>query len=390
MSTPCPPLRLLVSLLVLAVAPLTPDLAAAPRKADPKAKVQALRQRLKALKSQKAAARAELRQTKRAQVRISDQLNASYQRLESANEALQRSARRLRLAEQEVARATRRLAAAEARLKEHQSRFGRRIAVSYMEGPVTSLDVLLGARDVSDFLDRQYYLSRIAQHDAELLRGLRLAQQEVARERRLLLEQKAALASAHEENAEHVAAVAREASAREKLLEAVRRERAVQEQELEALEEDSAEVQRLLEREIARRLANPRSFRALPRWSGSFVKPTSGAIGSRFGYRMHPILRYRRMHNGLDIGGRPGQPVWAAAEGEVLFASWRGGYGQCIILLHGGGMSTLYGHLSRILVRPGQRVRRGQVIGSVGSTGLSTAPHLHWEVRRNGVPVNPL
>jgi murein DD-endopeptidase MepM/ murein hydrolase activator NlpD len=82
--------------------------------------------------------------------------------------------------------------------------------------------------------------------------------------------------------------------------------------------------------------------------------------------------------------------VHAAADGEVFFASWRGGYGQCVILLHGGGMSTLYGHLSRIAVRPGEKVRRGQSIGAVGSTGLATGPHLHFELRRNGAPVNPL
>lgn len=362
----------------------------AKKKPDPKAKIVALRKRLKHLADRKADTRAELRQTKRAQYRMADQLNASYQRLESANEALKRSERQVRAAEQAVRVTTQRLEAAEARLEEQQRRFGRRLAVSYMEGPVTSIDVLVGARDVSDFLDRQYYVSRVASQDSELLAKLREAQQEVARERRLLLERKAELTAAHEENEEHVAAVARQAAERERLLQAIRRERAVQEQQLTELEEDSRDVQGLLEKEMARRMANPGAYRRLPKWSGSFARPTAGAIGSRFGLRMHPILRYKRMHNGLDIGGKTGQPVWAAADGEVLFASWRGGYGQCIIVLHGGGMSTLYAHLSRIRVRPGQRVRRGQAIGNVGSTGLSTAPHLHFEVRRNGVPVNPL
>jgi murein DD-endopeptidase MepM/ murein hydrolase activator NlpD len=105
---------------------------------------------------------------------------------------------------------------------------------------------------------------------------------------------------------------------------------------------------------------------------------------------MHPILKTYQMHTGLDIGGAYGQPIRAAAAGEVFFASLKGGYGKCIIILHGGGMSTLYGHCSQIVVVPGQRVRQGQLIGRVGSTGRSTGPHLHFEVRRNGVPINPL
>jgi murein DD-endopeptidase MepM/ murein hydrolase activator NlpD len=104
---------------------------------------------------------------------------------------------------------------------------------------------------------------------------------------------------------------------------------------------------------------------------------------------MHPILGYRRFHCGIDIGAGHGAPVYAAAEGEIFEAGFYRGYGRCIIILHGGGISTLYGHLSATLVRPGQRVKRGQLIGRVGSTGLATGPHLHFEVRREGVPVNP-
>jgi murein DD-endopeptidase MepM/ murein hydrolase activator NlpD len=104
---------------------------------------------------------------------------------------------------------------------------------------------------------------------------------------------------------------------------------------------------------------------------------------------MHPILGYRRFHCGLDIGAGHGAPVRAAAGGEIFEAGFYRGYGKCIIILHGGGLSTLYGHLSAIRVRIGQRVKRGELIGWVGSTGLSTGPHLHFEVREDGVPKNP-
>ena len=105
---------------------------------------------------------------------------------------------------------------------------------------------------------------------------------------------------------------------------------------------------------------------------------------------MHPILHYRRMHTGVDIAAPRGTPIRAAAKGMVVYAGWRGGYGKCVIIDHGSGVATLYAHMSRISVSRGQIVNRGAVIGTVGSTGLATGPHLHFEVRKFGRPVNPL
>jgi len=122
---------------------------------------------------------------------------------------------------------------------------------------------------------------------------------------------------------------------------------------------------------------------------GTFGMPVAGHITSSFGLRMHPILRTLRMHKGIDIGAPWGTPVHAAMDGIVSFAGRTGGYGNFIKLSSGGNIATGYGHLSRILVRNGERVSRGQLIGAVGSTGLSTGPHLHWEVWKNGISVNP-
>jgi len=122
---------------------------------------------------------------------------------------------------------------------------------------------------------------------------------------------------------------------------------------------------------------------------GTFGMPVAGHITSSFGLRMHPILGVLKMHKGLDIGAPWGTPVHAAADGIVTFAGRSAGYGNFIKLSSGGNIATGYGHLSRILVRSGERVSRGQLIGAVGSTGLSTGPHLHWEVWKNGISVNP-
>lgn len=118
--------------------------------------------------------------------------------------------------------------------------------------------------------------------------------------------------------------------------------------------------------------------------------PVAARITSGFGVRFHPILHFARFHRGIDFGAHYGQPIVAAADGQVVRAGWAGGYGQQVRLAHAGGMGTSYSHMSRIVAAPGSFVRQGQLIGYVGSSGLSTGPHLHYEVYRGGVAVNPL
>ena len=120
------------------------------------------------------------------------------------------------------------------------------------------------------------------------------------------------------------------------------------------------------------------------------MMPANGPVTSYFGNRYHPILHFTRFHAGIDIGAGWGSPIVAAADGQVVAAGWSGGYGREVRIGHPGGLMTLYGHMSSIIASEGSFVRAGQVIGYVGSSGLSTGPHLHFEVRRGGVPVNPL
>jgi murein DD-endopeptidase MepM/ murein hydrolase activator NlpD len=118
--------------------------------------------------------------------------------------------------------------------------------------------------------------------------------------------------------------------------------------------------------------------------------PVAGRITSGFGLRVHPILRFARMHRGIDFGAGHGAPIVAAADGQVTASGWSGGYGRQVRIAHGGGIATTYSHMSRLVAEPGSFVRQGQLIGYVGSSGLSTGPHLHYEVHRNGAAVNPL
>jgi murein DD-endopeptidase MepM/ murein hydrolase activator NlpD len=129
--------------------------------------------------------------------------------------------------------------------------------------------------------------------------------------------------------------------------------------------------------------------RPAPVESGMMM-PVDGHITSYFGNRYHPILHFTRFHAGLDIGASWGSPIVAAGDGRIVAAGWAGGYGREVQIAHGGGLLSLYGHMSEIVAQPGSFVRQGQVIGYVGSSGLSTGPHVHFEVRENGTPVNPL
>jgi murein DD-endopeptidase MepM/ murein hydrolase activator NlpD len=118
--------------------------------------------------------------------------------------------------------------------------------------------------------------------------------------------------------------------------------------------------------------------------------PISGWISSPYGWRRHPIQGTFRLHAGIDIAAEPGTPVRAPASGMVIFSGFREGYGKCVVIDHGYGIRTLFAHLLKIFVNTGIRIKRGDIISQVGSTGMSTGPHLHYEVRKNGVPVNPV
>ena len=124
--------------------------------------------------------------------------------------------------------------------------------------------------------------------------------------------------------------------------------------------------------------------------ASSIGLPLHGRMTSGFGSRFHPILGYERFHAEVDLAATAGTPIHAAADGRVLQAGWHGGYGEEVELSHAGGLQTRYGHMSRIAASIGEVVRKGQVIGWVGSTGLATGPHVHFEVMKNGRPVNPL
>jgi murein DD-endopeptidase MepM/ murein hydrolase activator NlpD len=187
-------------------------------------------------------------------------------------------------------------------------------------------------------------------------------------------------AQANDEREQAAAAEAQE----QQLIEGIRARKAEFEAEYSAVQ---AEIQAQIAASLSR--GNPTPA-ATGSGNGRFILPVSAPVTSGFGPRTHPIHGGSRMHNGVDLGASSGTPIKAAGDGAVVMAGPNGGYGNWTLIDHGGGLATGYGHQSSIGVRVGQHVSRGDVIGRVGSTGASTGPHLHWEVRVNGNPVNPM
>ena len=161
------------------------------------------------------------------------------------------------------------------------------------------------------------------------------------------------------------------------------------EQELAGFEQDERSLTELIRRKQLEAAGIGGPSQPGIESSEGFVWPTAGKLGSGFGPRLHPILGYTRMHNGLDIGGAQGQPIWASKAGTVLIAGWQGGYGNAVVIGHEGGLTTLYAHMSQISVSVGTQLDTGDFVGQVGSTGLSTGPHLHFEMRVNGNLIDP-
>jgi murein DD-endopeptidase MepM/ murein hydrolase activator NlpD len=280
-----------------------------------------------------------------------------------------------------------------------------RIQATYKNGDFFYLELLLDSRTVEDFIVRTTLVQRVIRSNEELARSLRETRIELERAKvEIERDLQAVDAKRAEAQAEEDRLVALRARYQAKLNE----RKSVQDQKAALVAENKANAKRLralaeAEEEESAKIAAELYGTGSGYFAGVMKFPVPGfeqtpTGGSAFGYRIHPILGYRKLHTGIDIGGRAvgrdinGALVVAAADGEVIYAGYRGGYGNTVIIDHGNGVATLYAHMQSgsIMVSVGQSVERGQGIGRVGSTGLSTGPHLHFEVRINGTPVDPM
>ncbi|MGB6645973.1 MAG: peptidoglycan DD-metalloendopeptidase family protein [Candidatus Cybelea sp.] len=289
------------------------------------------------------------------------------------------------------------LGAAQRSLRLHDEMLKRRLVDVYEFGDLTYFNALIGTRSFSEFVERWEDLRLLIAANQRTVRSRKAAEERVAaieadlERTRLALQQEEA---AQQEARSQLDSLAGE---RRNLVEltAVRRhgvESEVAQMESLSAAEESALEGLILERE--RELAAQRRAAGIAGGvesgtPGMFSWPVTGTITSPFGWRSNPFGGGPEFHQGLDIAAPMGTTVTAAAGGTVIMAQWYGGYGNYILIDHGAGFSTGYGHLSAMYVSSGQSVQRGQAIGAVGSTGQSTGPHLHFEVRIAGKPVDP-
>ncbi|HEU4489083.1 MAG TPA: peptidoglycan DD-metalloendopeptidase family protein, partial [Actinomycetota bacterium] len=288
-------------------------------------------------------------------------------------------------------------------------KFTDRAVAAYKAGPVGYVEGFLSSRSVTDLVDRYAYYESALSSDTELLEEIQELKRSTEVRRRLIEDKKQAIASGKARLEEDRAALAsmraQRAAARARLRSAMIEKRGLlhrvesSRSRLRSLEDqlqrDSDEIEALLAARAAQRAeqvpAPAYPTGTTPVVAGArFLWPAAGGVSSPFGYRVHPIFGDLRLHTGVDIGAAYGAPVVAGDAGTVAFAGAMGGYGNAIVVDHGGGIATTYNHLSAFGVVTGQEVARGEVLGAVGCTGYCTGPHLHFEVRVNGSPVDPM
>lgn len=299
--------------------------------------------------------------------------------LQQANQSLQMLEKDLQIAQKSY---TEKRQATAARLRLLQ-----RSSVS-----VQGWDLLLGSKNLQEFFDRQSRLELIYQADQRTLFKLRSQAEIISRQTQAIANQKNQIALLNQQLLGQKAQVQEQLKIQKELIDRLNRDRSALEAADAQLQKDSNQISKVIQEKM-RVLADSQRDRFANRQrigTGRFKSPNDGELSSNFGWRIHPIWGYERFHAGVDFAADYGGKILAADTGIVILADWYGGYGNTVVINHGGGLSTLYGHASQLLVSEGQLVKQGDVIAAVGSTGLSTGPHLHFEVREDGNPVDPM
>ena len=331
---------------------------------------------------------------------VYEQLHAIQIELDTATADLKQvQADRIRL-DQDITKTEAELKAAQERLQSREKVFYKRVRDIYINGRLSYLDVVVGSKDFSDFANRMEMLKRILQADMELINTIKTEREEIASKKAKLEADRAKVLELEKVAQEKQTIINQKKAERQAVLERAMNDRDTADRAYNELMASSASITAMLQQRAAERAAAAAAASqggggrgATTTWvqgTGQLAAPVNAPITSDFGWRIHPIYGTSRLHAGTDFGVDEGTPVHAADGGVVVEAGWISGYGYTVIIDHGNGMSTLYAHNSDVAVSPGQTVSKGQVVSYSGNTGGSTGPHLHFEVRINGEPTDPM
>lgn len=336
---------------------------------------------------------------------VSAKLKQIQADLDAANARLQSIQTKQAEINAQIAQTQNEIVKMEAYLKTRQDVLNRRVRTIYMHGQLNYLEVILGANSFSDFANRVELLKRVIRSDYNLILEIQKQKTAIEAKKAQLEEDKRQLDALAAEAEKTRQEIAKKKAEQQKVLDAAKSNKAAAAQMEQDLNAQLASVrnliqQRLAAAEAARQAAQQQaasddeggggSDDNYVQGTGAMGWPCSGPITSPFGYRTHPIFGTTIFHAGIDIGVDYGTPIHAADSGVVVYSGWISGYGNAVIIDHGGGISTLYGHNQSLAVSEGQSVSKGSVIAYAGSTGNSTGPHCHFEVDVNGSPVNPM
>ncbi len=307
----------------------------------------------------------------RRNVRVTDaQIKDNEKKIRQAREQLQKLSTKLQELEYDL---NKRRGATTARLRYLQRQQLQRWWVT-----------LLSSQDLNQFADRRRQIERIYDRDRKLLADLTQKSTQVEKQSNQVAAQRNEIELLTQKLKYQKSNIEAEAVAQQNTIDRLKSDRQALSQAEDRLAEDSRRLSQIILAKV-----QPYDGLVLPPGSGQLMYPTIGPVTSNFGWRTHPILGTERFHSGIDFGADYGSLIYASAQGRVIYADWYGGYGNAVIIDHGNGMTTLYGHCSELYVKDGDAVVKGQPIAAIGSTGFSTGPHLHFELRANGEPVDP-
>ena len=323
---------------------------------------------------------------------VQSDLSENLQQVQKLDEKIESSEKELEELTQKVDKLKTSMQEIETKLEEETQKyetqkalFEERMVAIYEAGQTQYLDILLNSTNVSDFLSSYYVMSEIAENDAELLNNLGEKKDEIALAKQKLENERDELATIVENQTRIEKVLKNTKLIREtfiaKLSEEEKEKQAQIDEYNKALAEVNSQIVALAQQGIDTQYIG-----------GTLAWPVPGytRISSQYGMRVHPITKVYKLHTGVDISAPMGANFVAANDGLVVKAEYNTAYGNMVVIDHGGGISTLYAHGSEFLVKVGDTVTRGQAVLKVGSTGYSTGPHAHFEVRKNGVVTNPM
>ncbi|MHB0887032.1 MAG: murein hydrolase activator EnvC family protein [Bacillota bacterium] len=305
--------------------------------------------------------------------------------LRATTRELSRIQTQMKKTQADIVQAQADLAVAEADLNKRQHYIDDRVRAMYENGSVSYLEVLLGSRDFVDFLNRLELLTQIVSNDVQVYGEIKDTHEQIAQKKAVLEDKQAQLTGLKQQSEVKKASLDQNEAQRQKSLTELASLESDVEDDLDQLEQASNELTKFIQANSGGAgLATDRSQIHM-----AWPVPR-GRITSPFGYRVHPILRTKKLHTGIDIADAAWTPIKAAEAGRVIMARYNYFYGYMVMIDHGAGVVSLYGHGQKNLqVKEGDMVTKGRLISYVGSTGMSTGPHLHFEVRVNGTPVSP-